>query len=218
MKRGLFTPWCARQASPILLAMGLVAMGGAWAQDKKPYSATGTFVEGCSCNAPCPCELTGVAHGCQGVGAMQLTSGSYDGVDLSGAKIAYATMPGDWVRLYIDAPSDRQRQAAEAFGRGVYSAFGKIEAVKPAKIEISGSGGRYTVSVDGGQIMKYTTEPALGLDGRTPIRISNIKDPLHPNVMLGKTVTATYQDGERSFTLKDSNSYSTDRMRSSGRL
>jgi len=149
---------------------------------------------------------------------MTLTSGSYMGVDLAGAKIAYAAGVADWVRLYVDVRNPRQREAAQAFAKAVYGAFGKIEAVKDAQIEISGKDGRYTVSVDGGKIMQLTTEPMLGGDKTTPIGISNIHDPLHPNVLQAKTITGSFHDDNRSFTLKDSNSYFTDRMQSSGKI
>ena len=76
-------------------------------------------------------------------------------------RIAYATVPGDWVRLYVDVRSPAQRKAAEALGKAMFQAFGKIEAVKPAKVEVSGMGGKYTVSVDGGKTMKFVTEPIL---------------------------------------------------------
>jgi hypothetical protein len=139
-------------------------------------------------------------------------------VDLRGTKIVYATTPGEWVRLYVDVPNPSQREAAEAFGRAVYSPFGKIEAVKPAHIDLSGDAGKYTVSVDGGNIMQLTTEPVLGGDNRTPITYSNIHDPLHPTVMQGKTVSGAYHDGDHSFTLKDSNSYFNSHMRSKGKI
>ena len=58
----------------------------------------------------------------------------------------------------------------------------------------------------------------LGGDQRTPIVISNIHDPVHPTVMQGQTVSGTYHDGTRSFTLKGTNSYFTDRMKSKGKL
>jgi hypothetical protein len=206
-------------AVALLLGVGLLsgpqALG---AGAKQRFSAAGTFVEGCSCSAPCPCELTGVAHGCTGVGALSLTGGSYQGRSLAGAKIVYATAPGDWVRLYVDAATPQQRAAAEAFGRAVYSAFGKIESVKPAHIALTGSAGSYSLSVDNGKIMKLTTKPVLGGNGRTPIVINNIHDPVHPTVMQGKTVSGSYNDGDHSFTLKDSNSYFNDRMRGQGKL
>jgi hypothetical protein len=185
---------------------------------KQAYTASGVFVEGCSCSAPCPCELVDVKKGCEGVGAMTLTSGSYMGTDLAGTKIAYATGPGEWVRLYVDPKNPSQAKAAEAFAKAVYSAFGPIEAVKQAPIAISGKGGRYTLTVDGGKIMKLTTEPVLGGNKRTPIMISNTQDPLHPDVMQGKTVSGSYKDEKHSFELKGSNSYFTDRMKSSGKI
>jgi hypothetical protein len=206
-------------ALSLLLGAGLLFGPQALGDDaKQPFSATGTFVEGCSCSAPCPCQLTGVAHGCTGVGAMAFTGGTFQGQSLAGTKIVYATTPGDWVRLYVDAPNPQQLAAAEAFGRAVYSAFGKIESVKPAHIALAGSAGRYTVSVDNGKIMRLATEPVLGGDGRTPIAISNIHDPIHPTVLQAKTVSGSYDDGDHSFTLKDSNSYFNDRMKSKGKL
>jgi hypothetical protein len=211
----------ARRFTPALALVSLIVFAGAgstWAAGKLPFTAAGTFVEGCSCNAPCGCELTGVEKGCNGVGAMTLTSGTYNGVSLAGAKIAYATGPGEWVRLYVDAANPRQRDAAKAFARAVYSAFGPIEAVKDAKISIAGKGGTYTMAVDGGKVMQLTTKPVLGGDNRTPIVISNIHDPLHPTVMQGRTVSGTYKDEKRSFTLKDSNSYFAPQMKSKGKI
>lgn len=220
MRARMFAVTGARSVLSLALTAGMIVAvsSAARAQEKQAYSVSGTFVEGCSCSAPCPCQLTGINHGCDGVGAMMLKSGSYKGVDLTGTKIVYASAPGEWVRLYVDVPNPSQREAAEAFARAVYTPFGKIEAVKPAKIDLSGDGGKYTVSVDGGNIVQLTTEPVLGGDNRTPITFSNIHDVLHPTVMQGKTISGSYHDGDRSFTLKDSNSYFTNRMRSKGKI
>lgn len=185
---------------------------------KKAFQAAGTFVEGCSCSAPCPCELVGVKMGCEGVGALAFTGGKYDGVDLAGAKVAYATVPGTWVRLYVDAKDAKQKAAAKAFATAIYSAFGKIEATKDAKIAIGGAGGKYTTTVDGGKVFKLTTEPVLGGDKKTPLVYSNINDPLHSTVMQGKTISCTFKDGNRSFTIKGTNSYFNPGFKSSGNI
>jgi hypothetical protein len=219
MKAKTFVTPGEKFALAVALLFGMMAvLSSSSVLADEPFKAAGTFVEGCTCSPPCPCQLVGIEKGCTGVGAMTLTSGSYMDVELAGAKIAYATGVADWVRLYVDAPNARQREAAQAFAKAVYGAFGKIEAVKDAKIEISGKDGRYTVSVDGGKIMQLTTEPILGGDKSTPIAISNIHDPLHPNILQAKTITGSFNDDNRSFTLKDSNSYFTDRMQSSGKL
>jgi hypothetical protein len=163
----------------------------------------------------CPCELTGVAMGCQGVGAVQADQASYDGTDISGFKAAYAVAPGNWVVIYIDAPEGKA-DAATAFMKGALSAFGPVETVKMAKIDISGHGGSFKATVGDGSIMTITTEPVFGGDKKTPLTYNNIHDALHPTVMQGKTIGCTYSDGGHSFTLKGSNAYFNDHIQSSG--
>ncbi len=189
------------------------------AEEKLEYRVVGITMEGCSCNIPCPCAMKegGFRHGCQGVGAMMLTSGTYKGVDLAGAKIVFAAVPGNWVRLYVDA-KDPQRGAATAFAKAAYSGFGKIEAVKNASIDLAGQSGRYTLTVDGGKIMRLTTEPVLGGDKRTPIAHTNTYIPWSPTVMQGRTVKGSFHDGDRSFTLEGGNSYFNDRMDGRGKI
>ncbi|HZT41757.1 MAG TPA: DUF1326 domain-containing protein [Chthonomonadaceae bacterium] len=212
--------WMLSVVATTLLLGVLPTFGtrSATAAEKQDYTVVGEYVEGCSCTGVCPCELTGVKMGCLGVGAMKLTSGSYMGVDLSGAKIAYATMPGSWVRVYVDASSPEQSKAAKAFARAVYTAFGKVEAAKDAKISMSGTGGRYQVTVNGGRTMRLSTVPVLGGDKTTPITHTNTKDLLNHTMMQGKTVSGSYHDGPRSMTLKGSNSYFNDKMDSSGQV
>jgi hypothetical protein len=146
-------------------------------------------------------------HGCQGVGALILTSGSYNGVDLAGAKIAYATAPGNWIRFYVQAKDQRQEDALTEFAKARYREFGKVEAVKKASISVSGKDGRYTLAVDEGKIMQLTTEPFLGLDKKTPMTYSNVLNPVSPTVKQAKTIKGSFHDGDRSFTLEGSNAY-----------
>jgi hypothetical protein len=196
-------------------SFGMTPVG---ADQKKPYQVTGVFVEGCSCNAPCACQLTGLEHGCQSVGAIVINSGRYQGVDISGTKFAFASSPTNWVRLYIDAKSAQQRKTAEAFARAAYTSLGKIEAVRSSKIQLTGKAGNYKLLVDSGKTISLTTKPILGGDGRTPLVYSNLHDPLHSTVMQAKTVSGSYKDGEREFTLVDSNSYFHPHLRSKGRI
>jgi hypothetical protein len=181
------------------------------------WKAAGVFVEGCSCMGVCPCEQVGVRDGCDGVGAMMLGSGSsYNGVDLSGVKLFYATNAGQWVRIYVDAPGAEKNKAAREFGAAYYAGFGKVESVSDAKIEISGKEGKYTVLANDGNLAKLVTEPVLGGDGKTPITHTNTHSALNPTIMQGKTVSGSYNDGDKSFTLEGSNSYFNPRMKSSG--
>lgn len=204
---------------PASLLLIAVAALGTWAlgEGGQAFKVDGFFVEGCSCMGTCPCQFTGVVKGCQGVEGIVLKSGTYNDVDLSGAKFGVALGAGDWVRVYLEAGNPKQREAAEAFARAVYASFGKIEAVKDAKVELSGKGGRYKLLIDGGKTMELTTEPVLGKD-KKPVMKTGMKDPLHPTVMQGRTLNGHYKDGDREFTLKDSNSYWNDQIKASGTI
>ena len=220
-----------RSRSLFALVAGVLASAGALALQpeqgkekaaaapKADFSVEGMFVDVCSCMPPCPCEVTEVAMGCRGVGAHQISSGKYVGDDLSGAKIAHAKVVGEWVNLYIDAKDEKQRAAAEKFGRAVFAAFGPIKEVKAAKIEVSGADGKHTVTVDGGKIIKFETQPVLGGDGKTPIGITNIKNSVNPTVYQGTCVSATYSDGNQKFTVeKGRNSHFNPKLKSSGKI
>ncbi|MGH9782918.1 MAG: DUF1326 domain-containing protein [Terriglobia bacterium] len=186
---------------------------------KAGFTVEGMFVDCCSCNPPCPCEVTEVAMGCKGVGAHQIGSGKYAGDDLAGVKIAHAKVVGEWVNLYIDAKDEKQRAAAEKFGRAAFAGFGPIKEVKAAKIEVSGADGTYTVTVDGGKIMKFETEPVLGGDGKTPVGYTNIKNAVNPTVYQGRVVSATYTDGDKQVTVeKGRNSHFNPTLKSSGKI
>ena len=197
---------------------GLQSTVPAWAAEAAEYHAVGTFIDGCSCSVPCLCDLGGTPHGCQGAGVMAFTSGSYKGIDLTGAKVAYATAPGNWIRFYVDTKSPQQEEAVTALAKGVFHEFGKVEAVKKASVALTGKAGRYTLSVDGGKILELTTEPVLGGDKKTPLTHGNVFNPLSPTVMQGKTVKATFHDGDRSFTLGGSNAYFNASAKSSGKV
>ena len=197
----------------------LAAASSAQAADKHPFNVQGLYSEACSCNAPCPCEMIGLMKGCEGVGAMQLSSGSYNGQDLSGMKAAYAVAPGNWVIIYVQPANPGQAKAAREFLTAVYSNWGKVEAVKEAKVDISGEGGNYTVSVDDGKIMKYQTKVVLGADKKSPIAHTNIADPLNQTFLQALNESTTFKDGAHAFTLdKGTNSYFNDKMDSKGEL
>jgi hypothetical protein len=205
------------------LAAGMLTLAGGLAaqsnQGKEDFSVEGMFVDCCSCRPPCPCELTEVAGGCEGVGAHQISSGKYAGDDLAGVKIAHAKVVGEWVNLYIDARDQKQLAAAERFGRAAFAKFGPIKQVKAARIEVSGADGRYIVTVDGGKIMKLETEPVLGGDGKTPIGYTNIQNAVNPTVYQAAVVSATYSDGDKKVTLeKGRNSHFNPKLKSSGKI
>ncbi|HEY3268851.1 MAG TPA: DUF1326 domain-containing protein [Armatimonadota bacterium] len=204
--------------SVLLTIASLVAAAPGGRAAKSPFNVAGQYVEGCSCPIACPCDMTGLMNGCEGMNAIQLSSGRFHGVSLAGARIAFATTPGKWVRGYVDARNPRQSAAAKAFARSAFAMFGKVEFVKDASIRFQGRNGRYNVSVNGGKTMLLSTSPVLGADRKTAISHANITDPLNHTLYQGKVVSGHYDDGEKRISLKGSNSYFNSRMRSSGRV
>ena len=197
-------------------ALGFVGAYALAGGGKAAFELTGKYVEGCSCAPPCGCELTGVEMGCEGVGMFQFDTGSFNGKSISGTKTAYAVAPGEWVIIYIDAPTQAKRDAATAFMKTALAGFGKIEAVKNAKITITGTNGTHTATI--GDFCVLKTKPVIGGDGKTPLTISNIHNPIHPTVMQARTVSCTYNDGGHSFKLEDSNAYYNLKLKSKGSL
>lgn len=200
-------------------ALSLVSLGGAnLSKAGKSFNVMGSYVEGCSCNAPCACEMTGLEMGCQGVGFFEFKSGEFDGRSLAGTKAAYAAVPGKWVMIYVDAPDRARMATCGEFMKAALSGFGKIRAVKAGKIAMTMKGMAYHVTVDGGKVMSLDTTPIMGGDGKHPMTYSNIHDVLHPTVMQGKTVRGSYSDAGEKFTLKDSNAYFNERLASKGKV
>ena len=199
-----------------ITAVGFTAHHGAALKGDVQFD--GMYVEGCSCSAPCPCEITGLSMGCQGVGGFSIGHGSFEGADVSGVKFAYATTPGDWVICYVDASTEAKRSAGAALAKAAFGAWGKMGDVKTAPIELNGSGGKYTLTVDDGKIMSLTTEPFFGLDKTKPITYSNINSVVHPQVMQAKTLVCTFHDGDKKFEIKGSNAYYNPAMKVHGVL
>ena len=202
----------------VLGLMGIVSLASVWAADKHPYKLDGTFVEGCSCKQPCAAAFISFDPGCKWIGAMAISAGSYQGGDLAGVKLAMVQGAEKWVRIYLDVPNKKQHAAAEAFARAYLTDFGMVEAVKDAKVEITGNAGKFTVKVDDGKILQFASEPVLGRDKKTPVTHANVLDPVLTTYSQGKTLSADFKDDKRSFKLEDSNAFYNDRMNCSGEL
>ena len=94
------------------------------------WQLSGRSMELCSCKMLCPCWLgpegTPDEGWCAGAFGFDIQSGSSDGVDLGGTKVALAAeWPGNFfggngtARLYIgDSASDAQRRELEAIFSG----------------------------------------------------------------------------------------------------
>ena len=143
------------------------------------------FVESCSCAALCPCILGPAKpdqEWCSAAFGLDITEGSSDGVDLSGAKVVmHFELPGDFLsgidkaKLYLDPSlSDAQRAELDAILHGEKGGLwgGMRETIKQwlpstvAKIEFH-DGGSPGVKVDGiGEIVLEPIKTETGAQAR----------------------------------------------------
>jgi hypothetical protein len=215
---------CALAVLAVILAVSCSAALSALAADEpaaatKPFKVEGLYLEACGCDLPCPCELIGLKHGCEGVGAVRLRGdSSYNGVSLAGCRIAYATVPTKWVRLYIDAKGEAQLAAAMEFAKAAFAKFGAIEEARAAKVEMGQKDGKYYLRVDGGKVINMTSEPVLGGDGKTALSYNNTKNFFTRTFRQARTINCTFKDGNRQFQHKDTNSYFNETMKNEGKL
>ena len=173
----------------------------------KTFEFSGSYVEGCSCNGPCPCELTGVKMGCQGIGIFNVQKGAYKGKDMSGCRFAYATQPGEWIEFYVDAPNATKRATCVAFITQYLGPFGKITGTHDAKIKLTVLNNKQYARVDDGKVMGLESSTVYGLDKKNPLMYSNMNDAIHPIVMQGKVSKCFYNNGDKSFKLEGTNAY-----------
>jgi len=174
---------------------------------QKPFDFQGIYLEGCNCQMVCSCDLYGeMVKGCQVMGAMIISSGSYADFKISNMKIAFAI--GDkWVRIYLQSEDPEQDKVAAEMAEMIFSSYGIVESVSNAEIELSGSNGNYTLTVDQGKVIELKTQSVLGADGKTAVTYTNYPDPLFHTIMQAKVVSGSYNDGDRHFKLEGSNSF-----------
>ena len=146
------------------------------------WEINGTYWAPCSCNVGCPCifgELDGDQGWCSGSVVLSIESGSVDGLDVGGCKMAFVAdwprgfLAGDGTgRMYFDTGvSDEQQAALEAVvgGQrgGVFGEFGQLVPnalpSKRAAITIEASDDETRISV--GDFGNLVSKPLRGATG-----------------------------------------------------
>ena len=153
------------------------------------FSVEGNYFEVCSCDVSCNCVWLGEAtrEGCDVLLAWHVSSGSKDGVDLSGLNAVMAVRSpkrmtdGGWkVALYLDDRASTEQ--ADALGAvfsgsagghlsGLGPLIGEVAGVKPAAITFERTGGSLHAEVAGAVSM--SSDQLVGMDGRGPAVIDN---------------------------------------------
>jgi hypothetical protein len=153
------------------------------------FSVEGNYFEVCNCDVSCNCVWLGEAtrDECDVLLAWHVSSGSKDGVDLSGLNAVMAVRSpkrmtdGGWkVALYLDDRASAEQ--ADALGAvfsgsagghlaGLSPLIGEVAGVKPAAITFERTGGSLHAEVAG--TLSMSCDQLVGMDGQGPAVIEN---------------------------------------------
>jgi hypothetical protein len=162
------------------------------------WNVKGTYIETCSCDLFCPCNVS-LAHGatydyCRVTLVFNITDGEVEGTDVSGTKVAaIAESPkvmtdGNWrLGVFIDEKASDE-QAEKLVGVFTGQLGGPMEALGPligenlgverAPIEIQEDGLRHSVKI--GDAIDFEIEDVVpfGVETGEPVRIVGMFHPV----------------------------------------
>jgi hypothetical protein len=190
------------------------------------FSVEGDYFEVCNCDVSCNCVWLGAAtnDNCDVLLAWHVTSGSKDGVDLSGLNAVMAVhspkrmTDGGWrVALYLDdrASAEQSEALGAVFsgGAGGYLAglgplIGEVAGVQPAAITFEKTGGSLHAEVSGA--LSMSSDQLVGMDGQGPAVITNAPfGAVTQPVRQARAKDVSYH-GHWSADFSDTNSFVTD--------
>src|SRR4051794_29978567 len=170
------------------------------------WSLSGSYVETCSCELMCPCNLS-FDHGatydfCRVTLAFNIREGQVDGTDVGGLKVvAIADTPkvmteGNWklgVFVSDNANDDQFQKLVAVFGGqlgGPMAALaplvGEIVGVDRAAIEIDDDGLRHSVRV--GDMIDFEVEDIVpfGVESGQPVRFDGMFHPVGADLTMAE--------------------------------
>jgi hypothetical protein len=170
------------------------------------WNLSGRYVETCSCELMCPCNLS-FDHGatydyCRVTLGFDIEQGEIEGTDVSGLKfVAIADSPkvmteGNWkLGAFVDAnASDEQMdKLVKVFTgqlggpmEGLAPLIGEVLGVERATIEIDHDGLRHSVRV--GDAIDFEIEDIVpfGIEDGTPIKFDGMFHPVAPDLTMAE--------------------------------
>ncbi|MFN8202220.1 MAG: DUF1326 domain-containing protein [Solirubrobacteraceae bacterium] len=170
------------------------------------WSLKGNYVETCSCELMCPCNLS-FDHGatydfCRATLAFDIKEGAIDGTDVGGvAVVAIIDTPkvmtdGNW-RLGVfvdeDATDEQADKLVAVFSgqlggpmAGLAPLVGELAGVQRARIEIADDGLRHSVRV--GDAIDFEVEDIVpyGVETGEPVRFSGMFHPVASDLTMAE--------------------------------
>jgi hypothetical protein len=170
------------------------------------WNLKGSFVETCSCELMCPCNLT-LDHGatydfCRATLAFAIREGEVDGTDVRGRRAVLiidtpkVMTDGNWrVGMFIDdqATDEQFDKLVQVFGgqlggpmAALVPLVGEIVGVERAAIEVSDHETRHSVRV--GDVIEFEVEDIVpfGVETGRPVRFDGMFHPVGSNLTMAE--------------------------------
>jgi len=166
----------------------------------------GSYVETCSCELMCPCNLS-LDHGatydyCRVTLVFNIQEGEVDGTDIGGLKVALIAdtpkvmVEGNWrVGLFIDdrATDDQAEKLTGVFSGqlgGPMAALGplvgELLGVERVPIEVEDDGLRHSVRIGDGIDFEIQDIVPFGVDTGRPVRFDGMFHPVGSNLTMAE--------------------------------
>ena len=170
------------------------------------WSLTGNYVETCSCELMCPCNMS-FDHGatydfCRVTLVFDIREGEVDGTDVAGMKVAaIADTPkvmtdGNW-RLGVfvgeEASDEQMDKLVKVFTgqlggpmAGLAPLVGKVLGIERARIEVQDEGLRHSVRV--GDVIDFEIEDIVpfGVETGRPVRFDGMFHPVGSDLTMAE--------------------------------
>jgi hypothetical protein len=170
------------------------------------WSLKGSYVETCSCELMCPCNLS-FDHGatydfCRATLAFHIREGDVDGADISGLRIAFiidtpkVMTEGNWrMGIFVDeqATDEQADKLVQIFSgqlggpmAGLAPLVGEMLGVERAKIELHDDGLRHSVRI--GDAIDFEVEDIVpfGVETGEPVRFAGMFHPVASDLTMAE--------------------------------
>jgi hypothetical protein len=170
------------------------------------WNLKGSYVETCSCELMCPCNLS-FDHGatydfCRVTLAFNIREGQVEGTDIGGLKVALiADTPkvmteGNWrLGVFIDADATDEQfdKLVQVFSGqlggptgGLAPLVGEVVGVERAAIDVADDGLRHTVRVPGAIDFEIEDIVPFGVETGEPVRFDGMFHPVGSNLTMAE--------------------------------
>ena len=194
-----------------ILCLGAAAIQASYADNSGPsWRLTGDLTEACSCSVPCSCnfgEQPSPHHFCYALYSLDIQSGKYGDVDLSGLRFAGALGPKGAVWYVDEKAGKEQASALRQIGQAMYDKAMRLNGFKtpkdvPAEMRLRGfkTAKIEQIVTDKKNYLKignqgsFAANYIMGLDGKTPVVVENNWSWNIQHGIKGKAKKLSYHD------------------------